>query len=211
MTRPLVIIGAGGHAAVVLDAARASGWEIVGLADADPARQGQCVLDAPVFGGDDAVFAHAPSDVLLMIGIGSTANTALRREIFDRFAAHGYDFATVIHPAAIVARDVTLGAGTVVMAGAIIQTRCRLGSNVIVNTGAQIDHDGTVGDHAHIAPGAVLSGDVTVGDGAHIGVGTTVLQGIAVGETSVCAAGAVVIRNVAGGSTVAGNPAREIE
>ncbi|UTW51612.1 acetyltransferase [bacterium SCSIO 12827] len=210
MTRPLIIIGAGGHAAVVLDAARSAGMPVLGLADADPARRDTLVLGAPVIGDDVDVLKHAPADILLIIGIGSTGSTDRRRAAYTAFRNKGYTFATVVHPTATVAAEIELGAGTVVMAGAIIQPRAKVGDNVIINTGARVDHDSKIGAHAHIAPGAVLSGNVTVGDGAHVGVGTTILQGIDIGAQAICAAGAVVIRNVTDGATVAGNPAQEI-
>ncbi|HAD88169.1 MAG TPA: sugar acetyltransferase [Rhodospirillaceae bacterium] len=209
MTRPLLIIGAGGHGTVVLDAARVAGLTVLGLADADPARRGTRVLGAPVIGDDDDVLAQDPAEVLLVLGIGSTADTARRRSVYDKFKDREYSFATVRHPSAVVAEDARIGAGTVVMAGAVIQPRCRIGENVIVNTGARIDHDGAVEDHVHVAPGAVLSGNVALGAGAHVGVGATVLQGVTVGADAVCGAGAVVIRDVAAGRTVVGNPARE--
>ena len=210
MTRPLIIIGAGGHAAVVLDTARSAGMPVLGLADADPARRGTLVLGIPVIGDDADVLKHDPADVLLIIGIGSTDSTDRRRATYAAFRDKGYAFATVVHPTATVAAEIELGAGTVVMAGAIIQPRVHVGDNVIINTGARVDHDSKIGAHAHIAPGAVLSGNVTVGEGAHVGVGATVLQGVGIGAQAICAAGAVVIRDVADGVTVVGNPAREI-
>lgn len=210
MTKPLLIIGAGGHGAVILDAALAAGFTVLGLTDADPALHGTRVLDRPVLGGDDVVLSHNPDAVQLTVGIGSTGNTDLHREIHDRFAARNYRFATVIHPTATVAGSAAIADGTVLMAGAIVQPRCRIGKNVILNTGAQIDHDCDIGPHCHIAPGAVLSGNVTVGAGSHVGTGAVVIQGITIGREAICAAGAVVIRNVPDTIHVAGNPASEI-
>lgn len=207
---PIVIIGAGGHGAVVADAARASGHKVLGFVDADPTCHGSEVLGLPVLGGDEAVFDRSAADFRLVSGIGSTASTAQRQAIHERFVERGYGFATVVHPTASVADGVSLGDGTVVMAGAVVQPRCRIAENVIINTGAQVDHNGNIGAHCHIAPGAVLSGNVTVGDGAHVGSGAVIIQGVTIGATAVCAAGAVVIRNVDIGTTVAGNPAERI-
>tara|TARA_B100000965_G_scaffold405785_1_gene441264 strand:+ start:988 stop:1626 length:639 start_codon:yes stop_codon:yes gene_type:complete len=206
----LLILGAGGHGSVVLDAALVSGMDVLGLTDADPNRHGNDVLGRRVLGNDDYVLSHDPAKVLLAVGIGSTRDTALRREVFERFSRRGYRFATIVHPRAVVAPSAELGEGTVVMAGAVVQPRCRIAANVIINTGAQIDHDGTIGPHCHIAPGAVLSGNVTVESDAHIGAGTTVIQGITIGANALCAAGAVVVRPIRPGSKVAGNPATEM-
>ena len=211
-TEPILIIGAGGHAAVIVDAALSAGHTIIGCTDRDPDLHGTKVLGVPVIGDDDAATEkYGPNDVLLVTGIGSVGNTADRRAAFEHLKAKGYRFAVVRHPNSVIARDVELDEGTVVMAGAVIQPRCRIGANVIINTGAQVDHDGRIGAHCHIAPGAVLSGEVTVGDASHIGTGTVILQGTTVGTDCIVGAGAVIIRNLGDGEKVAGNPAGRLD
>lgn len=209
--KPLIIIGAGGHAKVVLDTALCLGRSVIGLADVNGERHGSKVLGVAVSGDDAWVQSHAPNTVTLAMGIGSIADTGLRRRVFEAFVAKGYDFAVLIHPSAVIGRDVELGAGTVVMAGAVIQPGCRVGQNAIVNTGAQIDHGGRIGAHTHIAPGTVLSGNVTVGAGVHVGTGATVIQGICIGNDCVIAAGALVIQNSPDNSMIMGIPGREIQ
>ena len=164
----------------------------------------------PFLGDDEALRRHAPSSVVLINGIGSTACPDLRRDIFLRFKQKGYHFGTVVHPAAILPSDIVLGEGAQVMAGAILQPGCRVGDNAIINTGAVVDHDCRIGAHVHIAPGAVLSGDVAVGEGAHVGTGARVIQGITIGAGAVVGAGAAVVRDVPPGARVAGVPARPL-
>lgn len=209
MSLPVLIIGAGGHARVLIEALLRSGTGIVGcVAKGAPDR---LPPSAPFLGDDEAVLKQAPSSVELVNGIGSIKRPDLRREIFLRFKQRNYRFATVVHPSATMASDSVLGEGVQVMAGAVLQPGCRIGDNAIINTGALIDHDCQIGAHVHIAPGAVLSGDVTVGDGAHVGTGAIVIQGILIGADAVVGAGAVVLRDVASGTTVAGVPARRLK
>ena len=50
---PVIGLGAGGHAKVVIDALRAGGaYDVVALLDADAKTWGTRVLDVPVTGGD---------------------------------------------------------------------------------------------------------------------------------------------------------------
>jgi sugar O-acyltransferase (sialic acid O-acetyltransferase NeuD family) len=207
MTAPVLIVGAGGHAKVLVDALLACGIPIVGLIDADPAKTGSRVLGVEVIGGDTAVGRFAPADIVLVNGVGTVASTAARRGVFERFKAQGYRFATVIHPSAVVAPSARLADGVQVMAGCVIQAESAIGQNAIVNTRASVDHDCVVGAHVHIAPGVTLSGGVRVGDNTHIGSGSTVLQGIAIGADCVVGAGSVVLANVPAGSRVGGVPA----
>lgn len=209
-TLPVIVIGAGGHAKVLVGLLDALGAEVLGLTDGDPSRHGEAVLGRPVIGGDDAVDGYAPSDVALVLGVGSTGPGPARREIYARFCGRGYRFRSCIHPAAWVAPDAVVGSGTQIMAGAVVQPGCRIGDNVIVNTGAGVDHDCRIGDHVHIAPGAVLGGAVALGAGAHIGSGATVIEQRRIGAGAMVCAGACVVTDVAEGARVGGVPAAEI-
>ena len=206
----VIVIGAGGHARVLLDVLARGGIAVAGLTDADPARHGKLLAGVPILGGDGVLDKHPPGTTILVNAMGSTESMTTRQAVFERLKAAGYGFLTVAHPSALIAPDVVLGEGVQVMAGAIVQPGARIGANSIVNTGAQVDHDCIIGAHVHLSPGATLSGTVTVGDGSHIGTGATIVQGLRVGRGCLVAAGAVVTRGVADGERVAGVPARRI-
>ncbi len=205
----LLIYGAGGHAQVVADAARAAisagmlDCEVVGFVDDAPARQGTHVLGLPVLGPTTAAAQVAHDAVVVAIG----AN-AVRRRLAQQCLAQGRTLATIIHPRAVLAPDVEVGVGTVIFAGAIVNTGSRIGSNAILNTGCTVDHHNVIGDDAHIAPGVHLGGEVEVGDGAFVGIGATVMPRASVGAWSVVGAGSLVHRPVPPHVTVVGVPAR---
>lgn len=200
----IVIIGAGGHGKVLADALMAGGKLVHGFLDSDPSLSGAHVLGLPVLGGDDV----AEFGWMLVNGVGSVGRPDGRKVVDRMFAGRGFHFLTVIHPGAIVAREVFLGEGCQIMAGAVLQPDVVLGRGVIINTRASVDHDGHLADFVHVAPGAILSGGVQVGEGSHIGAGAVVIEGIRVGGGCVVAAGAVVIDDVPDGALVAGVPAK---
>ena len=204
----LLIYGSSGHAKVVLDAALGSGvYRIAGLLDDDPGRHGRVVLGVRVLGGFHELEREAHRRCQIVLAVGS--NPA-RQELWRRLEPLGFTFARVVHPAAVVGQEVSLGAGIVVFAGAVINPGSTIGDHVIINTGATVDHDCQVGDFSHISPGAHLAGGVHVGTLAHVGIGASVIPGITIGEGATVAAGAAVVGNVAPGKTVGGVPAQEI-
>jgi sugar O-acyltransferase (sialic acid O-acetyltransferase NeuD family) len=204
---PLLIVGAGGHARVLIDIAEKQGrYRVVGLVDEQPHLVGTALLGYPVLGGSDLLHREdVPSHAIVAIG-APEARAAWQ----EHLEALGFQLAVLVHPSAQVARDVRLGAGTVLMACTAVNPGSRLGRGVIVNTGASIDHDCEVGDFVHVAPGARLAGGVRVGSRSHIGIGACVIQNVTIGAGAVVGAGAAVVRGVPGGITVAGVPARPL-
>jgi UDP-perosamine 4-acetyltransferase len=207
-TKPLIILGAGGHAKVLIAALLSGPAEILGIADRAGYNKTADVLGIPIIGDDDSVLRYSPQDIQLINGLGSVSSTESRQELFDKFVALGYHFATVLHTTAVISTDVCLGEGVQVMAGVVIQPGTVVGDNSILNTHASVDHDCLIANHVHIAPGSTLSGGVCVGEGTLIGAGAVVIQGIEIGSRCVIAAGAVVIRDVAAHTSVAGVPAK---
>lgn len=206
---PVIGLGAGGHAKVVIDIIRRAGiYEIIGLLDPDPGKRGETWFDLPVLGDDDVLQSETLPARHFFMGLGTTGASTVRARLYLRAVSLGFHPASAIHPQAVVAGDVILGSGPTIMAGAIINPGARIGDNVIVNTGAIVEHDCEIRDHVHIAPGARLAGNVLVETDAHIGIGATVLQGIRIGAGSTVGAGAVVIRDVPRGAVVVGVPAR---
>lgn len=208
---PVILVGAGGHALVLLDALALSRTAVLGLVDTDPALAGRQVLGFAILGGDEVLRGYAPGTVRLVNAIASVGSMDRHRSVYERLRGAGYSFASVLHPSAIVSQHAVTAIGVQIMAGAVVQARARIGENAIVNTGATVDHDCSIGAHVHLAPGVTLSGSVQVGDETHVGAGATVIQGVRIGARSTVAAGAVVLSNVADGTTVAGVPAREVQ
>lgn len=209
MSRPVVIIGFGGHGHVLADALEASGREILGVIDRNPSVVDDTELDW--LGSDEALCELDPNEVELVCGIGHVGNPGPRFRLASLLGMSGFGIAEVVHPGAIVSPGARLGEGAQVMAGAVVQTGARIGSFAIVNTRAVVDHDCEIGICAHVAPGAVLSGDVTVGAGALIGTGAAVIQGISIGDGAIVGAGAAVVTDVEANEVVVGVPARPLE
>ncbi|MEZ5342985.1 MAG: DapH/DapD/GlmU-related protein [Acidimicrobiales bacterium] len=187
------MLGTGGHATAV---GAALGHPIDGYVGPD-----QSVTDADLLRRD-------PSQILLIHGLGFQGERVnLRRVLYERYVAAGFEFVTVRHPMAIVDDRATAYPGSQILIGAILVAGSVIETNSIVNSGAVVDHDSRVGAHSHIGPGAVLCGNVTVGVSTFIGAGAVVLPGVTIGDGSVVGAGAVVTRDVPSAVQVVGVPA----
>lgn len=213
-SRKCVILGAGGHARLVIDAVLAadhSDAEVVAVVDSDRSLWETEVLGISVIGGDDQLAHLVDQGVLyFLLGVGSSKNTDLKRKLYDLGLKSGFRALSARHPAAVCSALATLGEGVQLMANSIIGPGARLGSNVAVNAGAVVEHDCQIGDNVFIGTGAVVCGGVEVGEGAFIGAGATVRQMVKIGSNSVLGAGCVVVSDVPAGMTVVGVPAKPI-
>src|SRR5918992_5284002 len=83
--RPVIGLGAGGHAKVMIDALRARGdCEVVALLDADAKTWGTRVLDIPVTGGDATLAEWRGRGVgHVFVGVGGARDTAPRRRLYE--------------------------------------------------------------------------------------------------------------------------------
>jgi UDP-perosamine 4-acetyltransferase len=207
-----VLLGAGGHARVVVDSLllQPNLGVPVAILDPDAALRGSQVLGVPILGGDEELPGLLAKGVTrFVVAIGGVGDNRPRKRVFEMALGLGLEPLTLVHPSACVSRHACLGRGAQVLPGAVVNAGAMIGENTIVNTRAVVEHDCQVGPHVHIASGAVLAGAVRVQALAHIGAGATVRQGISVGEGAIVGAGAVVVRDVSRWALVVGVPARE--
>lgn len=200
----IAVIGAGGHAKVVLGTLQAMSAPVKAVFDDNPSTWGKQILGVPVVGGIHRLVEEGYRRAVIAIG----DNTARRRIAMQ---LRGTQWVTVVHPHAWIHPSVQIGEGTVVFAGAVVQPEAQIGSHVIINTGATVDHECIVKDFAHIAPGAHLAGRVEIGEGAFVGMGSSVIQCCRIGAWTVIGAGAAVIRDIPEGVTAVGVPAKVVK
>lgn len=208
-SRAVVLLGAGGHARVVLDVLRLRGHRVIGVCapELSAGSQWQGVV---ALGDDAALESLDPGEVWLVNGIGPVPGTMARQRVQQAGSARGFRWLTLEHPSSIRATDASLADGVQLMAGAVVQPGCCLEVGVVVNTRATVDHDCRLGEQVFVGPGATLCGAVEACNGVFIGAGAIVLPGIRLDEGAIIGAGAVVTRSVKAGCTVVGNPARTI-
>lgn len=195
ISKSVIVIGAGGHARVLLDTLVRRNVNVIGLVTPDKTIGSEC-FGFNVLGDDSIVSLYESNEVLLVNGIGSLPDKTVRSNVADQMKKQGYKFASVIHPSAIIAKDVEIEDGVQIMANVVVQSGSTIGEDSIINTGVCIDHDCAIESNCHIAPGVTISGGVRIGKSSHLGTGTIVVQNISIGSKCVIAAGSVIYRDV---------------
>lgn len=210
-TAELLLIGAGGHARVVADAAALSQtWLSISATDRNPQRCSGELLPGVTLRGLAAALAAADAiDGACRLHIAIGDNAARQRETLACCAAHPHiPLTAVVHPRACVSSHADVALGCFVAAFALVGPGAQLGEGVIVNHGAVVDHDVQVGAFSHIAPNATLGGGARIGQRVLVGAGAVVLPGICLGDDVVLGAGAVAAADLPAPGTYTGLPAR---
>jgi sugar O-acyltransferase (sialic acid O-acetyltransferase NeuD family) len=207
-SRPLIVVGGGELSRVVIETARAQGFNVLGFVDHNPCEQTAQRLGLPRLGSDDDLRSFTEAN--LVLGVGCTSVNPARETIVKRISAPPHRWATIIHPHADVSPTAELAEGVVVLAGAVVCSGARIGAHCIINLGVKIDHDVSVGSFVHIAPQVAVGGGASVGDGAYVGMGAVVRDHIRVGERTMIGMGAVVTRQFEPGTVLVGVPAKPL-
>lgn len=207
----ILFVGASGHGRVAFDAARCQGrFELLGFAD-NAVPVGTAVLGATVLGKTaelDRLAAEHRADGYFL-GISDNVVRAKVHEMLRQLCPR-LELVSVIHPSAVVARDVEIGAGSLVLAGAVINTLSRVGTACIVNTRSSLDHDGEMKAYSSILPGVVTGGNVVIGEFSCVCLGAHLSHKVNIGEHTVVGAGSVVLGDLPSFSLAYGVPARVI-
>ena len=188
---PIILLGAGGHASVILDIMKMNGKKVIAIVAPEKNVARSVFKDLLHIRKDEDVVKYSPSEVRLVNGIGMLPGDSLRATITKNFSDMGYLFETVISPRAVVSSFCEMGCGVQVLHNAVVQAGVYLGAHTIINTNGVVEHDSVLGKMNHIAPSATICGGVKTGEGVFVGCGAVVLPGKTIDDKTIVKAGSV--------------------
>ncbi len=205
----VIVIGDGGHAKVVIDIIECENkYEIIGVTSKDKTHGKFFGYD--ILGNDSVLIDYFKKGIKnVAIGVGGFTDNVLRKKIFEKLDAIGFNIINAIHPSAVVSKYAKLGRGVVIFPNASINTDAILKDNVILVTNSSVDHESVIESHVLISAGVTVGANVSVGEGSLLGIGATVVSEKKIGKNTLVAAGACVVKDIGNNLRVFGIPARE--
>ena len=194
--KQLVLVGAGGHASVLLDILNQQKFDVIAYVSPKPAENKKLFCGLKYFQSDDDIRQYSPDEIELVNGIGHTPKNQLRANIYRKFSELGYRFCGVVANSAVISSNAIIAPCAQVLSGAIVQVGSVIGFNSIINTGTIIEHDSIIEANVHMAPKALICGNSKVGQGTFVGAGATIINNIIVGEYCIVAAQTCVSKNI---------------
>src|SRR5438034_2884310 len=146
--KDVLIWGAAGHAKVVADILRQTGFDVVGFLDeTTPDRRGESFCGATVLGDANQLPKIYESGVRkAIVAFGDNMRRLTAGGLLEE---RGFELITAIHPSAVIAPDTLVAPGSMVAAGTVVGPGAVIGRCAILNTAATVDHDCTIVDGAH--------------------------------------------------------------
>ena len=191
-SKPLVLIGGGGHCKSCIDVIEASDQFVIkGILDIEP-KLGEKILGYTIIGTNKDISLLVKEKNSFFITVGDIGNPSKRIELFNLVISCGGIFPIIISPTACVSKYAMIGAGTIIMHHVIINASAIVGKNCIINTKALIEHDATIGDHCHISTGSIVNGGTNIGARSFFGSGAVSKQYISIPEDSFIKANSIV-------------------
>ena len=201
--KKLVIIGASALGRETVDYAQACGMAVRGFLDSR-----RDILDGfagypPVLGAVEG-FRPEPDDVFVC----ALGEPEQKRKYVALLA--DADWANVVHPTAIIGRNVRMGRGCIIRPFAVVGNDTVLGDHVTIGTQSLVAHDCMIGDFSVVSPGAHIAGWCRIAAGSFLGIHSAVVPHVELGSDHgvLVAAGAVVTKSTIA-KRVMGIPAKE--
>ena len=155
--KDLVILGNGCHAEVIVDCCDLLNIKIKGFLSENHSS----IFDIPTIGNDDLLNNEFfIKNHKFFVAVGDNQN---RYNLFKKIEHRKCEIISIIHPTAIISKNVKIAKGVFIAAGTVIQTGVKIAANCIINTATVIEHHCFIGHSSHLAPGVVLAGNVKVG------------------------------------------------
>jgi sugar O-acyltransferase (sialic acid O-acetyltransferase NeuD family) len=143
------------------------------------------------------------------------ADSKVREQVVNRIVDCGATPLAITASNVVILDNNTIGVGAILCAFSHITSNTQIGKYFHCNYHCYVAHDCVIGDFVTFAPSVRCNGNVHIGDHAYIGSGACIKQGtnctpLVIGEGAVVGMGAVVTKSVAPYTTVAGNPAKQL-
>jgi sugar O-acyltransferase (sialic acid O-acetyltransferase NeuD family) len=210
-TQNIVVIGASGHASVIIDIIeRQNIYTIIGLIDSYKPI-GTQIFNYEVLGDETCIADLIKTNNIIggIIAIGNNYHR-LQMQLKIETLYPKFKYIKAIHPQAIIGKNVTIKAGVAIMPGVIANANAFIGPFTILNTGSTLGHDCIMEEFSSLAPGVNIAGNVTLKKCASVGIGSCVAGGLSIGKHSHIGAGSTVVKDINSFKIAYGNPAKEI-
>ena len=202
--KKVIIIGAGGHAAELIDyieyinnSSKELEFKVLGLLDDNKTNYEHYEYSHKYLG---TIKEHiVEENVVYLMAI---ANSSIRKSIIEIFKLKGANFIGLIHPTALVSNSARIGEGVVISHNVSIGPKVVLGDFNVLNSRCTIGHDSIIGHYNFISPQVAIGGNTKIGDENLLGTNSCTIPSTQIGNNNKITAGMVVDKSIKDNETI---------
>lgn len=153
------------------------------------------IYNLPVIDIEEVSIKYPSTKYKGFVAASSTKLNRVRRNLYLRIKAMGYDLVSYISSKAFVWNNVKIGDNCFILEDNTLQPFTQVGNNVVMWSGNHLGHRSIIKDHCFIASHCVISGFCEIGSNTFIGVNATLENDVKIGEDNFIGAGALVRKN----------------
>jgi sugar O-acyltransferase (sialic acid O-acetyltransferase NeuD family) len=209
--RRLVIVGAGGRAAVAYECfSRDSPHEVTAFSVEAKYLNVATHCGMPVVPLEDVARIYPPTEYLAFVAVSPSGLNQTRRQLYETANSIGYSFVSYVSSRAFVSQNTSIGTNTFIHAFVALQHGVQVGDNAVIESGTCVGHSTLVEDHCFISQHVAISGFCRIGGGALLGANSCIADNINIAANCELSPGAVILKDTLKDHIYAGNPARPI-
>lgn len=198
MKKKIIIIGAGGHAAEIVEyieyinlASKDTIYDILGLLDNTKSYYKHYKFEYKFLGNIDSHSIN--KEAYYVLGIG---DLSIRKKIIKKYLLKEAKFETIIHPTSLISSTATIGEGSIISHNVSLGPKAKIGKFCVINSRSTIGHDSEIDDNNFISPQVVLGGFTKLGSNNLLGTNSCLIPNIKIGNYNKIMAGMTVVNNV---------------
>lgn len=163
----------------------------------------------PVVAFENVENVYPPSQHCFFVPMSHRQMNRLRKSIYDRVKAKGYQLISYVSSKATVFPGVGIGENCFVLEDNTVQPFTVIGNNVMMWSGNHIGHHSVIKDHVFFSSHVVLSGHCIVERFCFFGVNATIRDGLHMAEGTLVAMSACIMKDTEPWGVYKGIPARK--
>ena len=210
-SKNILLFASGKHVDVLIDAIIIENkYEIFGIVSVDGV-QLMSEYDYQTFSLNSNLY-NVIKENNIQGGIFAIDNNNKRKKVSNqiRLQIPNFKLIKLIHPEAIIGKDVEIGEGSIILAGAVINSDSVIGDCCILNIQSSLGHEGKMDDYSSLSFGVITGGNFHLGENSSIMMGSSIIENISIGKNTIVKEGSLVINNFLSNKIVFGVPAKEV-
>ena len=192
--KKIVIVGVGDFAELCSHYIREyfTDWEICAYSVDSQYRTLDSIKGIPVVNFETLRENYTPQEYEVFVAIGYKKMNNIRAEKFSICKEWGYKSPNLIHPTAVVEKNVSMGEGNIVLENAVLAPGSILGNSNIIWNATNVSHEANIGNFNYFSVGTILGGKSNIGSNCFFGLNSTVRGGLRIEDYTLVGAGAYI-------------------